>query len=133
MTLYRTQQMKSIKFRQTMMEMRAGIIPATPIRPAVQSARLVPTGTKIWPLKGKNLGQLWCATGTTMQREYRTSLVQDIPDSNKFSRFIDLNKSGKTLYMATMFDVPKVDPNDVAGVLTYGFVMDLYKTSIITD
>lgn len=90
--------------------------------------RVVPAGAKVWPVKGKAFNRLWSGKPVTMQRDFVVGNFHAIPDNQKFSRFLELNKLGKQLYLITMFATPKVDPADDKGNLIYGFIVDLNRT-----
>lgn len=97
---------------------------------SVARAHRVPAGIKVWPVKGKALNRLWIGKPVTMQRDFVAGNFHTIPDNPKFSRFIELNKVGKQFYLITMFQAPKYDPADPAGVSTFGFVVDLNRTTL---
>jgi len=91
--------------------------------------RVVPAGIKVWPVKGKALNRLWSGKPVTMTRDFMAGNFHGIPDNQKFSRFLELNKLGKQFYLITMFAAPKYDPADPEGVATFGFVVDLNRTT----
>jgi len=94
--------------------------------------RVVPAGVKVWPVKGKALGRLWSGAAVTTTRPFVASNFHGMPNNNKFSRFIELNKSGKQLYLITMFGAPKIDPADDKGNLIYGFIVDSNRTTPVS-
>ena len=94
--------------------------------------RVIPSGVKVWPVKGKELHKLWSGSPVVMQRDFQASAFHGIPANNKFSRFLELNKLGKQLYLITMFPTPRRDPNDPDGVLIFGFVVDLNRTTPVS-
>jgi len=97
---------------------------------SVGGDRIVPAGIKVWPVKGKAFGRLWSGKPVIMQRDFMAGNFHSIPDNPKFSRFIELNKVGKQFYLITMFQAPKRDPADPEGVTTFGFVVDLNRTTL---
>lgn len=99
---------------------------------SVGTDRVIPPGVKVWPVKGKELNKLWSGAPVELNREFRASAFHSIPANNKFSRFLELNKGGKQLYLITMFPTPKRDPADAVGVMIFGFVVDLNRTTPVS-
>lgn len=96
-------------------------------------ARIVQTGQKIWPVKGKDARKLWCVKPSHMTRDILATDFVALPNIEKFSRFTQLNREAKGLYLIALFPMPIRDKNDAEGVMTFGYVVDLNKTKPATE
>lgn len=90
--------------------------------------RVVVNGQKIWPVKGKTARKLWCTKPQHMTRDIAATKFVALPNNEKFSRFAELNREGRHLYLISLFPNPIHDKNDAEGVMTFGYVVDLNRT-----
>lgn len=107
----------------------ARVEPMEPVPFSAGGPRTVHANTRVWPVKGKSVDRVWASASVQTTKHVRIEKFCGIPKNHKFSRFRELNLGGKQLYLMAMFPSPKHDPADADVVMTFGFIVDLDRTT----
>lgn len=85
-------------------------------------------GLKVWPVKMQtNSTRMFATKFQEMQGDFVATIFREVPNTEKFSKFIEQNSRNGRAFCMAMFPTPVQDPDDPANTLTVGFIFDVLK------